>query len=80
MYIHIPSRHATAIYAHAVGYCPFTIFSRICLPTPTVSSAKYSVTSAPITYAGTLTLSAVNIYGMEFGSLNFVKTVTAGAA
>ena len=59
-YMLIPIRQATAMYAHAVGYCPFTMFSRICLPTPTVSYAKYSLTSAPMTLAGTLTFSAVN--------------------
>ena len=49
------------------------MFSRICLPTPTVSSAKYSVTSAPMTLAGTLTLSAVNTYGSEFGSRSLMN-------
>ena len=80
MYIPIPIAHAVAIYAHAVGYCPLTMFSRICLPTPTVSSAKYSVTSAPMTLAGTLTLSAVKTYASEFGSRSYVKTTIFGAA
>lgn len=43
-------------------------------------SAKYSETTALIILIGTLTLSAVNIYGTEFGSLSLKKTVLFFAA
>lgn len=59
-YMRIPIRHATAIYAQAVAYCARTMFSRICRPTPIMYSAKYSLTRALMTEAGTLTRSAVN--------------------
>ena len=51
--------HATTMYAHAVEYCACTMFSRISRPTPTIYSAKYSLTMALITAFGVLTFNAV---------------------
>ena len=71
---------AVAMYAHAVGYCANTMFSRICLPTPVIYSAKYSLTIAVMILAGTDTFSATKIYGTEFGSCSFISVVWRFAA